>query len=106
MAEWGRKEYSKAWPSRRPVWAYGAFFAAVLMFAGLFVLQYEQSWTAAQKLYLLDYLKSGARGQASAKSSARYALLEGVNAKGQPQLLTGVKGGVKLGQCGGVKVGQ
>jgi hypothetical protein len=20
MAEWGRKEYSKAWPSRTPVW--------------------------------------------------------------------------------------
>jgi len=26
MAEWGRKEYSKAWPSRRPVWTWGAFF--------------------------------------------------------------------------------
>ena len=25
MAEWGRKEYSKAWPSRTPVWTWTAF---------------------------------------------------------------------------------
>ncbi len=24
MAEWGRKEYAKAWPSRRPVWTVAA----------------------------------------------------------------------------------
>ena len=24
MAEWGRKEYSKAWPSRTPVWTWAA----------------------------------------------------------------------------------
>jgi len=34
MAEWGRKEYSKAWPSRRPVWTWGAFFLSCLFFGG------------------------------------------------------------------------
>ena len=29
MAEWGRKEYSKKWPSRTPVWTWTAIFADV-----------------------------------------------------------------------------
>ena len=55
MAEWGRKEYRKPWPSRRPVWTIGAFFAATLVFAGLLTVQYERSWTAAEGLYWKDY---------------------------------------------------
>ena len=40
---------------------------------------YSQSWTAAERLYLSDYLKSGARGQASARSqSARYTFAGGL----------------------------
>ena len=66
MAEWGRKEYSKAWPSRTPVWTWMAFFLSLLFFAGMLTLEYEGSWTAAERLYLSDYLKSGARGKASA----------------------------------------
>jgi hypothetical protein len=31
MAEWGRKEYTKAWPSRRPVWTWGAFFLSLCL---------------------------------------------------------------------------
>ena len=38
MAEWGRKDYKKAWPSRRPVWGIGAFFAATLVFAGMMTI--------------------------------------------------------------------
>ena len=83
MAEWGRKQYTKAWPSRRPVWTLGAIFAATVVFAGLLTLQYERSWTAADGLYWKDYLKSGARGQTSARSVSRYTLLEGMTAKNQ-----------------------
>jgi hypothetical protein len=83
MAEWGRKEYSKAWPSRTPVWTWGAFFLSLLFFAGMLTLEYEQSWTAAERLYLSDYLKSGARGKASATAQAKYTLLEAVVGKGQ-----------------------
>jgi len=64
-----------------------AFFLSVLFFAAMLALDYSQSWTAAERLYLSDYLKSGARGQASARSQSRYTLLEGVNAKGQQQLI-------------------
>jgi hypothetical protein len=64
MAEWGRKEYSKAWPSRTPVWTVTAFLLTPLFLAGLLTWQYERSWTAAERLYLSDYLKSGARGKA------------------------------------------
>ena len=83
MAEWGRKEYSKAWPSRRPVWTWGAIFLSCLFFAGMLTLEYERSWTAAERLYLSDYLKSGARGKASATAQSKYTLLEAVVGKGQ-----------------------
>jgi hypothetical protein len=89
MAEWGRKEYKKAWPSRRPVWGIGAFFAATLVFAGMMTIQYERSWTAADGLYWKDYLKSGVRGQTSARSVSKYTLLEGMTAKGQGLFLKG-----------------
>jgi len=83
MAEWGRKEYSKAWPSRRPVWTWTAIFVSLLFFAGMLTLEYEQSWTAAERLYLSDYMKSGARGKASATAASKYTLLEAVVGKGQ-----------------------
>ncbi|WP_446743087.1 hypothetical protein [Silvibacterium acidisoli] len=44
-------------------------------------------WTAAQKLYLTDYLKSGTRSQVSPTASAKYTLLEGVVGRGQHRLL-------------------
>ena len=83
MPEWGRKEYKKAWPSRRPVWGIGAFLAAVMFFAAMLALAYQRSWTAADGLYWKDYLKSGARGQTSARSVSKYTLLEGMTAKNQ-----------------------
>jgi hypothetical protein len=83
MAEWGRKEYSKKWPSRTPVWTWGAIFLSLLFFAGMLTVEYEGSWTAAERLYLSDYLKSGTRGQASATTAGKYTLLEGVVGKGQ-----------------------
>ena len=89
MADWGRKEYKKAWPSRRPVWGIVAFFAATLVFAGMMTIQYERSWTAADGLYWKDYLKSGVRGQTSARSVSKYTLLEGMTAKGQGLFLKG-----------------
>ena len=83
MAEWGRKEYSKKWPSRTPVWTWTAVLGSLVFFAGMLTLQYERSWSAAERLYLTDYLKSGARGKASATAASKYTLLEGVVGKGQ-----------------------
>ncbi|RXH56712.1 type IV secretion system DNA-binding domain-containing protein [Granulicella sibirica] len=83
MAEWGRKEYSKAWPSRTPVWTVMAFLLTPVFLAGLLTWQYERSWTEAERLYLTDYLKSGTRGQASATASSKYTLLEAVVGKSQ-----------------------
>ena len=45
MGEWGRREYSKAWPSRTPVWTWMALLLTVLFFAGMLTLEYERSWT-------------------------------------------------------------
>ena len=87
MAEWGRKEYSKKWPSRTPVWTWTAVLGSLVFFAGMLTLQYERSWSAADRLYLTDYLKSGARGKASATASSKYTLLEGVVGKGQRLLI-------------------
>ena len=83
MAEWGRKEYSKAWPSRTPVWTWTAILLSLVFFVGMLTLEYERSWTAAERLYLSDYLKSGARGKASATAASKYTLLEAVVGKGQ-----------------------
>jgi hypothetical protein len=89
MAEWGRKEYSKAWPSRTPVWTWTAILLTFVFFAGMLTLEYERSWTAAERLYLSDYLKSGARGKASATAASKYTLLEAVIGKGQQRLVIG-----------------
>jgi hypothetical protein len=85
MAEWGRKEYSKAWPSRTPVWTWGAILLTFVFLAGMLTLQYERSWSAAERLYLTDYLKSGARGKASATAASKYTLLEAVVGPNQKQ---------------------
>jgi hypothetical protein len=87
MAEWGRKEYKKPWPSRWHVWTWGAFFLSGVFFFGAFCLDYWHGWTAAERLYLFDYLESGLRGKASATAAGKYRLLEGVNAKGEEQLI-------------------
>ena len=83
MAEWGRKEYSKAWPSRTHVWTWTAIFLTGIFFFGVFCLDYWHGWTAAERLYLTDYLKSGVRGKASPSATAKYTLLEAVVGKGQ-----------------------
>src|ERR1700679_2721356 len=83
MSEWGRKEYSKAWPSRTPVGTWTATLLSMAFFAGMLTLQYEASWTATERLYLTDYLKSGARGKLSATTASKYTLLEAVVGKGQ-----------------------
>jgi hypothetical protein len=88
MAEWGRKQYSKPWPSRTHVWTWGAFFLSCLFFFGVFCLDYWRGWTAAERLYLFDYLKSGTRAKVLPAAASRYTLLQGVDAKGQ-LLVTG-----------------
>jgi hypothetical protein len=87
MAEWGRKEYSKAWPSRIRVWTLVTLPLTVIFFAGAFTVEYMAGLTAAQKLYLADYIKSGALIQASPTATAKYKLLEGITDKGQRLLV-------------------
>ena len=87
MAEWGRKQYSKPWPSRAHVWTWGAFFLSCLFFVFMVWLDGQRNWTAAERLYLSDYLRSGARGKAGPKLQSRYTLLQGFNAKGQMLLV-------------------
>jgi hypothetical protein len=87
MAEWGRKKYRKEWPSRTPAWTWAAILLSCVFFAGVLTVKYMTGWTTAQRLYLTDYLKSGARSQASPTTSAKYTLLEGVVGKGQRLLI-------------------
>ena len=87
MAEWGRKLYTKPWPSRIPVWTLAVVVLTPLFFAGMLTLEYEGSWTEAERLYLADYVKSGARGKVSPTASSRYTLLEAVVGKGQRLVL-------------------
>jgi hypothetical protein len=87
MAEWGRKQYAKAWPSRTPVWTWAAILLTGFFFAGALTVQYRERGTAAQKLYLTDYLRSGTLGRASPAATSKYTLLEGVVGKGQQLLI-------------------
>ncbi len=89
MAEWGRKNYSKPWPSRSRIWTLGAFLLTFVLFNGAFMLQYAWGWTSAERLYLSDYLKSGILGKASATSEARYTLLEAEVGHGKRRLVLG-----------------
>ena len=47
----------------------------------------QQNWTVAERLYLSDYLRSGARAKAGPKIQSKYTLLQGFNAKGQMLLV-------------------
>ncbi|MBB5344466.1 type IV secretion system DNA-binding domain-containing protein [Tunturibacter empetritectus] len=87
MAEWGRKEYSKAWPNRTPVWTWAAILLTGVFLAGALTMQYRERWTAAQKLYLTDYLRSGTLGRGSPTATGKYTLLEAVVGKGQRLLI-------------------
>jgi hypothetical protein len=87
MAEWGRKKYSKAWPSRAPVWTWTAILLTGVFFAGALTVQYRERETAAQKLYLTEYLRSGTLGRSSPTATSKYTLLEGVVDKGERLLI-------------------
>lgn len=88
MAEWGRKEYAKPWPSRTRIWTWGAFCLSCLFFVFMVWLDGATHWTAAQRLYLSDYLRS-AVGEHLPNARGEYTLLEGVTARGGHVLLTG-----------------
>jgi Type IV secretion-system coupling protein DNA-binding domain len=50
-------------------------------------VQYAQEWSAAERIYFMDYLRSGIWGGMSAGAHRRYVLLNGVTAKGEARLL-------------------
>jgi uncharacterized protein YqcC (DUF446 family) len=99
MAEWGRKQYAKPWPSRTHVWTWTAFFLSCLFFVFTVWLDGRVNWTAAERLYLSDYLRSGAREKLPG-AKGRYTLLEGVTARGERVLVTGDEIAAVKGQDG------
>ena len=62
------------------------------------------NWTAAERLYLSDYLRSGAREKLP-KASGRYTLLEGVTARGGRLFVTGDEIEAVKGQDGRYRYG-
>lgn len=65
MSEWGRKEY-RNWPSRHPVWTWGAFFMALLFVLGNMAWQYTRNWTFAEREYLSNYILASTMGRTRA----------------------------------------
>ncbi len=84
MGQWGRKEYP-SWPSRKPVWIFGALFLAVMVFVLSFAVQCARNWSFAERFYLGDYVKTWIRGSVRT-SKAHYRLLNGVHAKGDQRI--------------------
>ncbi len=81
----GTEGILEEWPSRTPVWTWMAILLTPMFFAAMLTMEYERSWTAAERLYLTDYLKSGARGKTSATAASKCTLLEAVAGPGQKQ---------------------
>ncbi len=77
---------SARWPSRYPVWTFGAVGVAALVFCAQMGVEYAREWSAAERVYLGDYLRSGIRG-AWPGAHGRYVLLNGVMAKGEARLV-------------------
>jgi hypothetical protein len=71
------------------VWTLGALGVAALLFCAQVWVQYAREWSEAERAYLMDYLRSGIRGNVSAKAQRRYVLLNGVTAQGQARLVLG-----------------
>jgi hypothetical protein len=69
-------------PPRSWRWTRRTVVAAAVFFCALYVEGYRTSWSAAERLYLWEYVESGAWGGISANSYTNYKLLEGVTAKG------------------------
>jgi hypothetical protein len=69
-------------PPRSWRWTRRTVVAAAVFFCVLYVEGYR-NWSAAERLYLWDYVKSGAWGEISENSSTSYKLLEGVTAKSE-----------------------
>ena len=89
MAEWGRKQYAKPWPSRAHVWTWGAFFLSCLFFVFMVWRDGRVNWTAAERLYLSDYLRSGARSKLpAAKMRRNTRCSQGFNGEGREVLVT------------------
>ena len=80
---------SARWPSRYPEWTLGALGVAALLFCAQLWVQYAREWSEAERVYLMDYLRSGIRGSVSARAQRRYVLLNGVTAQGKARLVLG-----------------
>jgi hypothetical protein len=69
-------------PPRSWRWTRRTVVAAAVFFCALYVEGYRTSWSAAERLYLWEYVQSGVWGGISENSYTSYKLLEGVTAKG------------------------
>ena len=87
MSTWGRKEYSKAWPSRRPVWTWGAFLAAFVLLLGLLAYQYARQWTFAEREYLGNDMLASTLGRTRDKGHYRFVAY--LDKKGNPYIASG-----------------
>ncbi len=76
---WGRRENTR-WPSSRPVYT---ITALVIALASGFVItyhRYTEVWTPLERLYLMQYLRSGVMARLGVKAD-RYQLLNVANRK-------------------------
>jgi hypothetical protein len=72
-----------------PVWRVGVFFVALAAAVGVFCWQQKHEWTSLQRYYLPIYLKTSVRRQLLPTSSAKYALIDAVSARGKERLAVG-----------------
>jgi hypothetical protein len=86
MSEWGRKEY-KDWPSRRPVWTWGAFLVAFVLLLGGLAYQYARQWTFAEREYLGNYMLASTLGRTRDKGHYRFVAY--LDKKGNPYIASG-----------------
>lgn len=81
MTQWGRKE-TYSWPSAKPVWTIGAFFAGVLAIVAIATYQYKQ-WTPLQQYWFSTYLKAWSMDKFGIKENEYRTLEVEVNQRGK-----------------------
>jgi hypothetical protein len=79
VSEWGRKEYTR-WPSRHPVWTWGALCVALLFLAGTLAWQYAGQWSFAEREYLSNYVLTSTMGRL--RDRGHYRLVTYTDRKG------------------------
>jgi hypothetical protein len=75
VTEWGRRDNAGRWPPRNGAWTLTALLVSVLISCGVFVRQYQTSWTPLQRLYFSAYVRTAVMRRIGLSGTGHYRVL-------------------------------